>query len=221
MTCVELEECVLADGVHLDEKYRVATPPLFLGRSESGDALDASRRMILSWAVSLSLTRGKAANLRMDGDMISDVLAEGLKVPERLKPNTFMEHFDYHCKLTHGGGSKCSIKKAYLVNQKPPPMEEAVDVERASVTAEKHVVAHNESALGRAVTSHRAFAPEETSIWSKYSKSTPFISMFVFGALTVFALLASFVVSKTRPASSSDEIETILPIDWQTEEYYS
>ena len=37
LTCVELEECVLADGVHLDEKYRVATPPLFVERSPSSD----------------------------------------------------------------------------------------------------------------------------------------------------------------------------------------
>ena len=221
MTCVELEECVLADGVHLDEKYRVATPPLFVERSPSSDFLDSSRNMILSWAVSLSLTQGKAANLRMDGDMIRDVLAEGLKVPEHLKPNTFMEHFNYHCKLNHGGGSKCSIKKAYLVNQKPPRMEEPALAEEAPVDAEENFRGHNASVLGRVVMSRRDLAPKETSIWSEYSKSTPFISMFVFGALTTFVLAASFVFAKTRPESSRDELKTILPIDPQTEEYYS
>ena len=79
----------------------------------------------------------------MDGDMIRDVLAEGLKVPERLKPNTFMEHFDYHCKLNHGGGSKCSIKKAYLVNQKPPRMEEPALAEEAPVDVNEDFRAHN------------------------------------------------------------------------------
>ena len=69
--------------------------------------------------------------------------------------------------------------------------------------------------------SRRALAPKEMSIWSEYSKSTPFISMFVFGALTAFVLAASFVFAKTRPESSRDELENILPIDPQTEEYYS
>jgi hypothetical protein len=132
-----------------------------------------------------------------------------------------MEHFNYHCKLNHGGGSKCSIKKAYLVNQKPPRMEEPALAEEAPVDAEENFRGHNASALGRVVMSRRDLAPKETSIWSEYSKSTPFISMFVFGALTTFVLAASFVFAKTRPESSRDELQTILPIDPQTEEYYS
>lgn len=52
----------------------------------------------------------------MDGDMICDVLVEGLKVFEYLKFNMFMEYFNYYCKFNYGGGLKCLIKKAYLVN---------------------------------------------------------------------------------------------------------
>lgn len=240
MTCVEFEECVLADGVHLDEHYRVATPPLFVRRRASDDApsasvidyLDDSRHMLYSWAVSLSLTKGISANLRIDGEMVANVLNEGLKVPDRLSPNTFAEHFRYYCKFHHGGGAKCSIKKSYLANQKPPKakahrekIREVVIEERrgdATRDATPTRLQRNESSLGR-VALRRDIPPSKKNALFDYATSTPFISMYIFGAVAVGVLVTSFVVVKRKDfvASASDELEVILPIDARTEEYYS
>tara|TARA_B100000683_G_scaffold257768_2_gene279621 strand:+ start:606 stop:1733 length:1128 start_codon:yes stop_codon:yes gene_type:complete len=240
MTCVEFEECVLADGVHLDEHYRIATPPLFVRRRASDDApsasvidyLDDSRHMLYSWAVSLSLTKGISANLRIDGEMVANVLNEGLKVPDRLSPNTFAEHFRYYCKFHHGGGAKCSIKKSYLANQKPPKakahrekIREVVIEERrgdATRDATSTRLQRNESSLGR-VALRRDIPPSKENALFDYATSTPFISMYIFGAVAVGVLVTSFVVVKRKDfvASASDELEVILPIDARTEEYYS
>ena len=238
MTCVEFEECVLADGVHLDDHYRVATPPLFVRRRASDDApsesvidyLDDSRHMVYSWAVSLSLTNGLSANMRMDGEMIANVLDEGLKVPDRLTPNSFAEHFRYYCKLHHGGGAKCSIKRRHLANQKPPKahreeIREVVVDERRDVDAASDATTRlrrNESSLGR-VAVRRDTPPPKTNPLFDYATSTPFISMYIFGAVAAGVLVTSFVVVKRRDfvASAPDELEVILPIDARTEEYYS
>ena len=236
MTCVEFEECVLADGVHLDEHYRVATPPLFVRRWASNDApsgsgidyLDDSRHMVYSWAVSLSLTKGLSANMRMDGEMIANVLDEGLKVPDRLTPNSFAEHFRYYCKLHHGGGAKCSIKRKHLTNQKPPKphreeIREVVVDERRDADATPDATTRlrrNESSLGR-VALRRDMPPPKTNLLFDYATSTPFISMYIFGAVAAGVLVTSFVKRQDFVASAPDELEVILPIDAQTEEYYS
>lgn len=237
MTCVEFEECVLADGVHLDDHYRVATPPLFVRRRASDDApsesvidyLDDSRHMVYSWAVSLSLTNGLSANMRMDGEMIANVLDEGLKVPDRLTPNSFAEHFRYYCKLHHGGGAKCSIKRRHLANQKPPKahreeIREVVVDERRDVDAASDATTRlrrNESSLGR-VAVRRDTPPPKTNPLFDYATSTPFISMYIFGAVAAGVLVTSFVVKRRDfVASAPDELEVILPIDARTEEYYS
>jgi len=164
--------------------------------------------------------------------MVANVLDEGLKVPDRLSPNTFAEHFRYYCKFHHGGGAKCSIKKSYLANQKPPKakahrekIREVVIEERrddATRDATPTRLQRNESSLGR-VALRRDIPPSKKNALFDYATSTPFISMYIFGAVAVGVLVTSFVVVKRKDfvASASDELEVILPIDARTEEYYS
>ena len=69
----------------------------------------------------------------------------------------------------------------------------------------------------------RDIPPSKKNALFDYATSTPFISMYIFGAVAVGVLVTSFVVVKRKDfvASASDELEVILPIDARTEEYYS
>jgi len=228
LTCVEFEDCVLADGVQLDDKYRVATPPLFVPRGERRSHTptvgpkDEVRGMLYSWAVSLTLTNGKAANLLMDGKMIQEVLNEAVKAPEKLAPNSFQEHFDYHCKLNHGGAAKCSIKNSYLVNQQPPRMisSEAKVASEAAASGERD----REASLGRTAIPRR-LSPRLSDPGSlrKFATSTPFLSMYFFAALAVSVFAASFTFKRKQEDASNEELTSIRPtsIDPLTEAYYS
>lgn len=227
MTCVEFEECLLSDGVKLDENFRVATPPLFVSRKtatthDSDDSEVDVTEMLYSWAVSLSLTKGKAANFRLDGKLVQDVLDEAMKIPGKLAPNTFKEHFEYHCKLKHGGGSKCEFKKSFLADQKPEVQREATEEEEKAVvgplSVEKaaapiHTV---EPSLGR-VESTESRASRGGAI-EKYVFSTPFMAMYTF--LVVFVIVFAGTFSRKSSMDDSEHL-SFLSFDRQTDEYYS
>lgn len=178
--------------------------------------------MLYSWAASLALTKGKAANVLMDGQIIHEVLDEALKAPQRLNPNSFQEHFDYHCKLNHGGGAKCSIKKSYLVNQQPPraiSREEKVAQESTAIGEPER-----EASLGHVAISRR-ISPQLSDPGSlrKFATSTPFVSMYVFAALAASAFAASFAFKRKQQVASTEELASIRPtsIDQLTDVYYS
>lgn len=225
MTCVEFEECLLSDGVKLDENFQLATPPLFVSRKTATHYSDDSEidvtEMLYSWAVSLSLTKGKAANLRLDGKLVQDVLDEAMKIPGKLAPNTFKEHFEYHCKLKHGGGSKCEFKKSFLADQKPDVQRQATEEEKAVVgplsveraAAPVHTI---EPSLGRVESTEGRVS--RGGVIETYVFSTPFMAMYTF--LVVFVIVFAGTFSRK---SSTDDSEHVgfLSFDRQADEYYS
>ena len=225
LTCVEFDECVLADGVKLDNGFRVATPPLFIPRGrdkgqKQGNTFHEVRDMMYSWAATLSLTKGMSANMFMDGKLIRAVLREGVKVPDKLTPNSFHEHFNYHCKLNHGGGARCAIKRSYLKNQKPPPTfhakEEDSDVE-AGETASSGV----ESSLGSVAIPRQSLSLDGSSSRRTALLSPALLSVYIFAAVALGMLVAT---NSARVKNASlEELRSIrsTTIDAQTEEYYS
>ena len=219
-TCVEFDKCILSDGIGLDGTYRIATPPLFVPRAKDADTNDElfdSRQILYSWAASLSLTRGKAANIRMDVSKIHSVLNEALKMPNELRANSLEKHFNYHCKFNHGGGARCALKRSALFDQQPPKVTtaSAKDQQPPKVTTADAEVGNNptsESSLGRVKLSNTLNSLEFTSV--------PFVAMYVIAAVASTMFVGAFVYAKNM--REKRERAPILPEGLaQTIEYYA
>jgi GR25 family glycosyltransferase involved in LPS biosynthesis len=203
-TCVEFEDCILADGVGLDANYRIATPPLFVPRAKNNGDNDSTRQMLYSWAASLSLTQGKAANVRMDVSMIHSVLDEALKLPHELTVNSLRKHFNYHCKFSHGGGARCALKQSALFNQNPPKVVTNSETAGADDAAP-------ESSLGRVQLSNTFDGLGFTSV--------PFVAMYIIAAIASTMFVGAFMYTKKL---HDKERVPILPEGLvQTMEYYA
>jgi len=210
-TCVEFDECFLADGVGLNSDYRIATPPLFVPRAKDankGDAFDSARQIFYSWAVTLSFTKGKAANIRMDATMIRDVLDEGLKLPLGLKPNSFHEQFNYHCQLNHGGGSTCSLKKGSLLDQQPPKHIVVPTSDEGVTDKDAH-----ESTLGRVRL--------PTAMDGVSFTSAPFMAMYIIAAFASMMFIGTFVHARNTQNEAKEQLPILPPGYMQTIEYYA
>ena len=155
-SCVELDDCILHEGVG-EEGYRVATPPLFVPRQdmkstigqtdakgeEGGEEvteMDATRRMyeesrdvLYRWAGSWALNDFKRANLNMDPATLRDVVdafydLEG-KEHSRVTTGSFKDAFRAHCENEK---NECAVEKAYLknvVNPREVPSDRGEDEE--------------------------------------------------------------------------------------------
>ena len=139
-SCVELDDCVLHEGVG-ENGYRIATPPLFAPRqdmsstigqtsveAETGDETvaetDATRQMyeesrdvLYRWAGSWALNGWKRANLNMDPETLRDVMDTFVDIAgtahSGLKTGSFAKAFRKHCEdETHS----CVVEKAWLKN---------------------------------------------------------------------------------------------------------
>lgn len=200
---MEFGDCILADGVGLDANYRIATPPLFVPQAKN-DGDDDTRQMLYSWAASLSLTQGKAANVRMDVSMIHSVLNEALKMPLELTANSLRKHFNYHCKFSHGGGARCALKQSALFNQNPPKV-----VTNSETTGADD--ASPESSLGRIQLSNTFDGLGFTSV--------PFVAMYIIAAIASTMFVGAFMYAKKL---HDKERVPILPEGLvQTMEYYA
>lgn len=170
-SCIELDDCVLHEGV-AEDGYRIATPPLFVPRqdmestigqtdaegSERSDdvtELDATRKMyeesrdvLYQWAGSWALNKYKRANLNMDPNTLRDVMDTfydvGGKRHASLKTGSFADAFHAHCENEKNG---CAVEKAYLKNVVNPRevVEDKVDEKpQTSHQSTKRVVASEE-----------------------------------------------------------------------------
>ena len=139
-SCIELDDCVLQEGVP-EEGYRIATPPLFVPRQDmtstigQTDAQDdeglgkvaetegtrkmyeESRDVLYKWAGSWALNDHKSANLNMDPDTLRDIMDAVLdlqgKKHSRVTTDSFKQAFHAYCE---NGENACAVEKAYLKN---------------------------------------------------------------------------------------------------------
>ena len=139
-SCIELDDCVLQEGVP-EEGYRIATPPLFVPRQDMTSTIgqtdaevdeglgkvaetegtrkmyEESRDVLYKWAASWALNDYKSANLNMDPDTLRDILDAVLnlqmKKHSRVTTNSFKQAFHAYCENEENA---CAVEKAYLKN---------------------------------------------------------------------------------------------------------
>lgn len=148
-SCIELDDCVLQEGVP-EEGYRIATPPLFVPRQDMTSTIgqtdaeddeglgkvaetegtrkmyEESRDVLYKWAGSWALNDRKSANLNMDADTLRDIMDAVLdlqgKKNSRVTTDSFKQAFHAYCE---NGKNGCAVEKAYLKNVVNP--REVVD----------------------------------------------------------------------------------------------
>ena len=148
-SCIELDDCVLQEGVP-EEGYRIATPPLFVPRQDMTSTIgqtdaeddeglgkvaetegtrkmyEESRDVLYKWAGSWALNDRKSANLNMDADTLRDIMDAVLdlqgKKNSRVTTDSFKQAFHAYCE---NGENGCTVEKAYLKNVVNP--REVVD----------------------------------------------------------------------------------------------
>ena len=151
-SCLELDDCILHEGVR-EDGYRIATPPLFvprqdmtstIGQADADDdsdgvqEMDETRRMyeesrdvLYQWAGSWALNGFERANLDMDAGALRDVVDSfyddaGKRAKSSVVAGSFARAFRAHCSRR---GSDCAVRKSYLKNVVNPRAAPEAEVE--------------------------------------------------------------------------------------------
>ena len=186
-SCIELDDCVLQEGVP-EEGYRIATPPLFVPRQDMTSTIgqtdaeddeglgkvaetegtrkmyEESRDVLYKWAGSWALNDHKSANLNMDPDTLRDIMDAVLdlqvKKHSRVTTDSFKQAFHAYCE---NGENACAVEKAYLKNVVNPREVVVVDDDDYDNDREEDVEEDDEDVVERRTSSESSRDSKKSS----------------------------------------------------------